>query len=290
LKGEITMFFRKWYITRFVVVLALMLGTFATPASAQTQRVSAVQNGAMNTRGAGLNFNQYLALKNFVINYITINTFNRLWGPGGTVVTDDNYRLDIQNPGTGQQNLQIQRGANTLATVLIPNSLQFISTGIRGELNQREFMNRFRGALLSSAYTVLSQQATQYLMQGSYANNPPARDPARDETRRRLLFSFNSRIQVSTGQIIDNVDAQGSCTVAAQTLNSEWNGQWANTADTGQAVCGAALANDFSVPTSVISNPTVVCPTACDFLTWNGNWINVIRGATDVGYCGCSQS
>ena len=283
------MFFRKWYITRFVVVLALMLGTFATPASAQTQRISAVQNGVMNTGGASLNFNQYIALRNFVINYITIDTFNKLWGTERTVVTDGNYRLDIQNPGTGQKNLQIQRGANTLATVLIPNSLQFISTGIRGELNQREFMNRFRGALISSAYTVVSQQATQYLMQGSYANNPPARD----EVRRRLLSTIiNSPIQVSAGQITDTADAQGICPVVAQTLNSEWNGQWANT-EAGQAVCGAVLANDFSVPTSTISlayYASFICPTSCDFLTWNGNWTNVRRGNINVGYCGCSQS
>jgi hypothetical protein len=70
-------------------------------------------------------------------------------------------------------------------------------------------------------------------------------------------------------------------------LNLLWNGQWANIGP-GQAVCGAALANDFSVPTSVISDPQVVRPTSCDFLTWNGSWTNVTRSNVDVGYCGCS--
>lgn len=188
----------------------------------------------MNSPGP-VNNNNYRNIRNFVINYINVNSFAGLWGRPGTVASDGTYRIDIQNPAPGYQNIQVQQGSNTVATVLVNTNLAQLPNGntAQRQAAQIELMNQVRGALINSANSVRNNNARNFKVEGTFSNAPPSHDGL----RRRLKTSPPLIFEIFAGPIDNGEEAKEICPKTTESLKTQWNGQWYTTRSGEMSMC-----------------------------------------------------
>lgn len=105
-------------------------------------------------------------------------------------------------------------------------------------------------------------------------------------------------VNIPTGPIGSNEEAQTICPIACAAHLGTWNGQWTTVVEGQMSVCGCVLnvppagSSTFTIDVPagpIFSNEQAqtIAPIACASYggTWNGQWTTVVEGLMSVVGC-----
>ncbi|BAZ26842.1 hypothetical protein NIES4073_77560 [Kalymmatonema gypsitolerans NIES-4073] len=147
-----------------VIILLITIGVFySTPAFAALNNAPL---NPMNNPGA-LN-NGLIHEAQVAITELDYDDLNHL---PGTIINPSpnhpNIRIDAQNPPPNAHNIQIQRGGNTIAGVIIDN--QYLPANIRPGMRE-EVLRVVRAALVNSLDSLRAGHPQMFQISGSFSN------------------------------------------------------------------------------------------------------------------------
>lgn len=226
-------------------------GTASTEAAVNNDhKVYRVAGGAMTFRTSPLTKSTFALLRAAIIQGISYANYASLWlSSGKRVYTHMDgkqtiARIDIQNTvasnGRNYQNIQLQMGDHTYATVLINrDTLQSLPAG--NEMVQKasklELISQVAAALIDSLWSATNHgdgnvHPQIYQVEGHYSCSPRTMT-----NQRKLLASEETNLtNAYVGPIYDQTEANELCNLVANSRESIWTGGW-NTVQANGSVC-----------------------------------------------------